>query len=215
MIPRARHRAARARCRGGRAGLTPSGVLVAVLALALAITLAMVNPATSGRPTAALLAAHPQWIHARTASPTRASSTSALASPIPPARHGRAGHEVTVLVWVLPPTAPGCGHMRDLGGGPFRLMGAWTATRPDTVPVPTTGQLWWLTGHTLPPVEAADHAVEAPFVPGCDHEPAFYVDGALSLAGWLSNLFNALLAEPFNGTAPRPAPPAGGAPTWL
>jgi hypothetical protein len=208
MIRRARHR-------GGRAGLTLPGGLVAVLTLALAITVAMTNPATASRPTTTLLGTHLLRIHPRTAPPTRTSSTPAVASPIPPARYGRAGHEVTALVWVLPATAPGCGHMRDLGGGPFRLMGAWAQTVPDTVPVPTTAQLWWLTGHTLPPVEAADHAVEAPFVPGCDHQPAFYVDSALSLAGWLSNLFNALLAGPFNGTAPRPAPPAGGEPAWL
>jgi hypothetical protein len=190
-------------------------VLVAVLALAVVLTLAVTYPAEASRPATPLLVTHLLRIHPRTARPTSTASTPEVASPIPPARYGRAGHEVTVLVLVLPATAPGCGHMRDLAGGPFRLSGAWTQTVPDTVPVPTTGQLWWLTGHTLPPVETADHAAAAPFVASCDHEPAFFVDQARSLAGWLSDLIDALLAGPWRGTALRPARPAGGASAWL
>jgi len=215
MIPRTHHRDHHPHERAGL--VTVPGVLVAALALALVVTVAMAYPKTASRPATTRAAAYLPGIQSQATALTHTSGAAGAASPIPPARHGRAGHEVTVLVMVLAPTAPGCGHMYDLTGAPFRLMGAWTQTTPDTVPVPTGAQLWWLTGHTVPVVEAADHALEAPFVAGCDHEPAFYVDRALSLAGWLSDLVNALLSRPFTGTAPvpQPDPVTGGGPTWL
>jgi hypothetical protein len=128
---------------------------------------------------------------------------SPAAQPIPAAIAGRAGHEVTVLAVVGPPTAPGCGHMRVPFGAGYRLLGAWQQTSPTTLgPTPTTAALWWVTGHTLPPVDAADHAWLAPFTPGCDHAPAFYVDHAVSVNAWLGQMVNALLAGPGRGRAP-------------
>lgn len=126
------------------------------------------------------------------------SAPPALTSPLPAARYGRAGKETTVVALVEPPDGQGCRHMHVIGDPiTYRLVGdgPWTSTGS---PNQRQAQLWWVTGHTLPVEEAADHA---PAAPGCDHSPAFYVDGAQTLTEWLSALLHTILM-------PAPTTPA-------
>jgi len=182
MSRRGRHRARRDR-RWPVAPLLSVLVVAVVAAATLAMTTATAAP------------------HAR---PTGIAESTASATVVPSTAHGRAGHEVTILGLIPPPTAPGCGHLHVLGGNTYRLAGAWRITIPDADgPASTIGQWWWLTGHPLPEIEAADHAVLAPITPGCDHAIAFYVDNATNLSGLLNELWRALLAGP-NPATPRP-----------
>lgn len=139
-------------------------------------------------------------VHATTdATPTvtrdRPGSARASASLVPPARFGRAGREVTILAFVNPPRTGRClsislpGHTQ-----PYRLTGDWATRDPGTPSDSGQGQLWWLTGHTLPRIDTADHAPMAPPQPECGTVPIFSVDAATSLADWLSSVINAVLA---------------------
>jgi hypothetical protein len=53
----------------------------------------------------------------------------------------------------------------------------------------------WITGHTAPYADAADHEVMAPYTPGCGHGPAFAVDSVQTLPDWIAALLPALLAS--------------------
>jgi hypothetical protein len=129
----------------------------------------------------------------------------ALRSPVAAAVNGRPGREVDVLAAVEVPSAGGCVHVRIPGSAlTYRLVGD-TARRWTATPRRTT-EVWWLTGHALPRTETAGHTGMAPNDPRCPG-PAFWLDSARSLSGWLSDLLHALLPSALPPTVTA-APPS-------
>jgi hypothetical protein len=127
------------------------------------------------------------------ADPSPSTVTTAMASILTQPLHGRASRETSVLAFVQPPTSD-CVHMVVSGiSASYRLIGTWATRYPRVIPRPRDEELYWLTGHLLPHIETADHAILAPITSDCAGMPAFYVDKASTLTEWLSALLHALI----------------------
>ena len=101
-----------------------------------------------------------------------------------------------MLAVVTPPMAPGCLYLQPLGDAVYRVVAGDGADRLSAkVSQPATPLVVWVTGHTLPYADAADHQIMAPYTPGCGHGPAIEVDSWQTLPDWIAGLLPAVLAS--------------------
>jgi hypothetical protein len=131
-----------------------------------------------------------------------ATAVSSGGAPIARAWYGRPGHESTVLAVAMPPLAPGCLSLHPLGDAVYRVVADRAGALSATVSRSTAPTVVWVTGHTLPYADAADHEVMAPYTRGCGHGPAFAVDSVQTVQDWIAALLLALMALPGPHTTP-------------